>query len=428
MARELRGLDGAEAVLGFDAAGLLRWHATLPRDDGTLAAVGTALALTDGGSDPPLGAVPVDRLGPPGAPLLALTAGGLVLAGTRDDLRVVLEHIADGPPAGPALETGGLIRVAPEALRAAGSLPVKRLAEALLAAGVQELEGALVLEDEALSLVVTGRCAGPLAVAAPLDPSWLDWVPASGTVAAMALALDPRPEAWDALFAAADRVEKADAARAEVAPLRTRLNLLSLVAGVRPEADLWPRLRGISAGVRADPSGRIDGSWLALHAQDPAAAERIARRVLPRLATSMGAVPAGGPMLPEAEGPLPLGRLSGRPLDLCRRETTVLVAWGEGMLADALDARAHPDRSAGPAIRASWGTSLPQRAGAFWPSRLSGRAADGSPTSSALAGAEPTLWWGSAGATSRDEIRWTGLRGLVRRFLDRLPLEPSPDR
>ena len=40
----------------------------VPGDDGTFAAVATALALTGGGSDPPLDGVAVDRLGPPGAP------------------------------------------------------------------------------------------------------------------------------------------------------------------------------------------------------------------------------------------------------------------------------------------------------------------------------------------------------------------------
>jgi hypothetical protein len=396
MARELRLLDGAELGIGLDAAGPLRWHAALPRDDGTFAALGTALVLTDGGSDPPLGAVPVDRLGPPGAPLMARTAGALVVAGTRDDLRAALELVPPGPPARPALETGVLVRLVPGALRSSGGPTIQRLAEALLAAGVRQLDGEIVLEGEALALVAIGQLEGPPppAAARVIDPAWLDWVPASGVLGAMAAAPDPRPAAWDALFAAADRIEKADPARAQVAPLRTRLNLLSLAAGVRPEADLWPALRGVSAGVRADPAGQIDGALLALHAADPAAAERMARGLIPGLVRSLGVAPGDDPGPPEAGDALRLGRPSGRPLDLCRREATVLIAWGTRMLGDALDARDHPERSAGPAIRALWGARRPQRAGAFWPSRLSGRAAAGSPAASALAGAAPVLWWG----------------------------------
>jgi hypothetical protein len=429
MVRELRPFDGAGAGLGFDADGLVRWHATLPRDDGTVAALGTALALTDGGSDPPLGAVPVDRLGPPGAPLMARPAGSVVLAGTRDDLLIGLERLAGGPAAVAAIETGALVRLEPRALRAARSLPIRRLAEALDAAGAREVEGRIVLEGETLSLTATGRFCGPPAAAGVLDGSWLDWVPASGTLAALAVALDPRREARDALFAAADRVEKVDPARAPLAPVRTRLDLLGLAAGVRLEADLWPFLRGVSAAVRADPSGRIDGALLALHAVDAGSSARLARDVVPRLVRRLGVVRGDLPDPPEAEETVRLGRLSGRPLDLCRREATVLVAWGDRMLADALDARDHPARSAGSELRSPWGSFAPQRAGAFWPSRLSGLAADGSPAASALAGAAPVLWWGRRdGATSRDELRWTGLRGLVRRFLDRLPLEPPPDR
>jgi hypothetical protein len=430
MVRELRLLDDAEVGIAWDADGRLLWHAILPRDDGTFAAVGTALALTDGGSDPPLREVAVDRLGPPGAPLMARTAGALVVAGTRDALQAALGRVREATiPGRPEIATGGLIRLAPGGLWPSRSLAVQRLAGALIGAGCREAQGSLILEGEALSLVVTGRFDGPPNAAGAVDPAWLDWIPASGILGAVAVALDPRPEAWDAAFAAADRVEKADPARAQVAPLRTRLNLLALAVGVRPEVDLWPRLRGVTAGVSADPAGRIDGVLLALHAVDPAAAERMARGVLPRLATRLGVTSADGPDRPEAEGVLRLGRFSGLPLNVCRRGATVLVAWGDRMLTAALDAADHPGHSAGPTIRASWGSRPPQRAGAFWPSALSGRAAAGSPVASSLAGAAPVLWWGGRdGPTSRDEIRWTELRGLVRRFLDRLPLAPLPDR
>src|SRR4051794_32001443 len=91
MARELRSLDGGELVVGFDRDdGTPHWHATLPRDDGTIAALAPALALTDGGREPPIGDLAVDRLGPPGSPLAVRAPNGLVLAGSRDALVAAL--------------------------------------------------------------------------------------------------------------------------------------------------------------------------------------------------------------------------------------------------------------------------------------------------------------------------------------------------
>ncbi len=49
MVREFRGLDGAEARIWFPAgASRPIWQAVAPRDDGSFAALATALALTDG--------------------------------------------------------------------------------------------------------------------------------------------------------------------------------------------------------------------------------------------------------------------------------------------------------------------------------------------------------------------------------------------
>ncbi len=245
-------------------------------------------------------------------------------------------------------------------------------------------------------------------------------MPASGTVAAGAVALDPDARAWDAVFALADRVERADPARGKVAPLRTRLNLLAAVAGVRPEADLWPQIRGLSGGILVDPSGDVTGALLALHAADPSAADRMATRVLPRLVASY--LKVSKPEQP-ADGVQRLARLAGRPLDVARRDATVLIGWGESALAASLVAQEHPERSAAAALRASWPQTSPQRAGAFWPGRLCTLAPPNSPLALALADAPPILWSGRNDNTStRDTLRWTGLRGLVRRFLERVPL------
>jgi hypothetical protein len=106
-----------------------------------------------------------------------------------------------------------------------------------------------------------------------------------------------------------------------------------------------------------------------------------------------------------------------------------VLAWGDATLPACLDAFAHPERSAGAAIRSSWGLEVPQRAGAFWPARLRTLAPPGSPTATALAEAPPVVWSGRDDAqTARETIAWTGLRGVVHRFLERLPLDPPPDR
>ena len=48
MIREWRTLDDSDLVVGLDPAdGHLRWFATVPRDDGTLSALATAIVLTD---------------------------------------------------------------------------------------------------------------------------------------------------------------------------------------------------------------------------------------------------------------------------------------------------------------------------------------------------------------------------------------------
>ncbi len=102
MVRELRTLDGAVVGIGFDPGdGHVRWSAAIPRDDGTFAALATALALTDGAAEPPLDGWAVDRLGPPGSPLMARSGAAVALAGTRGDLALALARaraaVRDGP-------------------------------------------------------------------------------------------------------------------------------------------------------------------------------------------------------------------------------------------------------------------------------------------------------------------------------------------
>jgi hypothetical protein len=427
MVRELRTLDGAEVGIGFDPGdGHVRWSAAIPRDDGTFAALATALALTDGAAEPPLDGRAVDRLGPPGSALMARSGAAVALAGTRVDLAPALARALVAGTRGPDDGSGWRVRLVPDALGAIGPVPRRRAAEALRAIGCRGAEARASLDGEALSVALSATIDPAPGPSATVDPSWLDWVPGTAAAAA-AIAIDPSPEAWDRAFAAADRVEKADPARAGVAPLRTRLNLIATAAGARPEVDLWPRLRGASACLLTDAAGDVEGAALALHADAPEAAARIAEQVIPRLSASLtgGARPVDRP-----DGVRELGRVSGRPLGVIREGSTVLLTWGASAPSACRTARGRPDRSASATIRAAWGPSAPHRAGAVWPGRFRFRAAAtaGSPLAAALAEAPPVLWWGRTdGPVARDVVRWTDLRGLVRRFLDRLPLDPPPD-
>ena len=82
--QELKTFDGTEASFTCDPTeGRIRWHAIVPHDDGTLAALVTALALTDGAREVPLGSIAVDRLGRPGSPVTAQVQQRFVVAGDR---------------------------------------------------------------------------------------------------------------------------------------------------------------------------------------------------------------------------------------------------------------------------------------------------------------------------------------------------------
>src|SRR5262249_38774347 len=153
------------------------------------------------------------------------------------------------------------------------------------------------------------------------------------------------------------------------------------------EADLWPALRGVSGCLLADGRGRLRGALLGLHARDPDAAQRIAQVALPRL---LSAKPGNA----RPDGIVPLGDVGGRPVEVSARGSSVWVGWGAGVRADGLAGATDPWRSAGPAIRASWGSPAPQRAGAFWPGRTDRLVPPGSPLARALVDAPPVVWQG----------------------------------
>jgi hypothetical protein len=433
MAGELRGLDQGELVLWFAPdGGAAEWYITLPRDDGTFAHLATALALTDGGREPPLGTVAVDRLGAGLWPLTARTADRFALARSRAALGLALtpalaRTLDDGADL-PALESGWLIAADPEGLGRSGPIGPRRLAEALRGLGCRSIAACAGLEGETLALTVALRLDTRPPSAVAIAPAWLDALPDAGLLAAFACTIDPTDAAWDRAFALADRVERADPAHAGVAPLRTRINLVASTVKVRPELDLWPHLRGLSGALVVDAAGAIDGAVLDLHTDGGASAERIAEKVVPALAPLFGireSPAAAFPALLPSPGVRLLGEIGHRPLSVSRQGASVRLGWGESVFA--------PLRAdcANPALRrlVPQAERLPQRFGAFWPGRLAPATTLGVPLAVTLAEAPPVVWSGRNEAPgTREAIRWSGLRDLVHHFLDRLPLDPPPAR
>ncbi len=311
MVRECRVLDETEIQFGLDPAdGSPRWFAIIPHDDGTVAAALTAARLTypdderlrEQGRE-----IAVARLGRSGGTVASRIGSNLILASSRSDLLRGIPRIKAQPGdtdkrlgigrkvsesapfvfeaegaipgdsvrlggprgqgqtaalvAGHPLDSGLFFRLDPGRMTTprAGSLGLRRAIEALRATNCRRAEGALALRDGRLTLEVATtleeRAATRGVVTRPpvMDPAWLEHFPASNAMAFMSVAVDPAPAFWDGAFALADRVERADPTRSGVAPLRARLNLMAAAAGVKPEADLLPHLRGVSACLWGDP-------------------------------------------------------------------------------------------------------------------------------------------------------------------------------
>lgn len=419
--RELELLDGLRIALNIDHEGAPRWSATVPGDDGTFAAMATAIALTDGASLPPEGPFRVDRLGPVGSPLLAAKGATAILASDRPALSAAIAAASRPDAPGPSAFEGWLVRVDPERLLDSGSTTARRAGAALVGLGYRSLEGRTTLQGDLLSIAAVGEAGdAPLSGNGPIEPGWLDLVPAEGAAGAFSVAVGPGAAAWGGVIELADRIERADASRAGLAPLGARLALLALAAGVRPDRDLWPNLKGLTGWIGLDAAGEPDRAVVALHAVDGEAARSVAG-LIGRLAESDE----------QAEGPDPAGRrlgaVEGRELRLIVRGPTVLIGWGPDVIGRSLEAAAVPSRSAGPALRSSWdGEAPPGRLAVLWPGRLPWPEPAMGPLRSALEGSPPLIWSGrSDHGTTRDAIRWESLRSTLERLLDRLSLEPA---
>ena len=205
-------LDGAEIVLEFRRRAGLRWSATVPGDDGTFAALATAMALSGGGPEGPIGKAFVDRLGPPGSALIAREGASVVAGGSREEVERALARLPLAHDRGPRRPPRPRRSGRPRRARPPAPSPDRGGPAMLSAAGRSGGTSGSMARPSLL--VMVGRFAAPIADPKPVDPSWLDWVPADRVVGAFCTAIDPRPAAWEARFAAADRAEKADPARA----------------------------------------------------------------------------------------------------------------------------------------------------------------------------------------------------------------------
>ena len=383
MVAELKTLDGATLAYRPPA----RWWARVPADDGTFAALATAMALSGGAAEPALGDAEIDRVGPPGSPLLARRGRALVAAAV--DRGALAEALGASRLRLPEAPDGGW-SIAARVDPTAAPEPMKDAVAALSAWGVDAVGGVFGLNSDGMLMsTFQSRLTEKSPTMRPLDLGLLDRLPADGAMLAVGLGLDPGPRGVSSLFAAADRVEKTLPGRSAAGPLRARVDLALGGLGVRAEAEVWPFVAGVAAALYADESGRVVGARVVLGATGPAATDRLARsvsRVARALGPGVSVVAIGG---------------------------RVEADWGE----------VGRGATIGASIRSAIGDATPSRVISVSTGRLPGLAPR---LSRALRTTEPVIGWGVGPS---DRLRWGGLRRGVAAFLDGLPMKlPNADR
>ncbi|WP_165066599.1 hypothetical protein [Paludisphaera rhizosphaerae] len=421
MVAEWRAFRDVVLAVRFEPNGAMQWSAVAPHDDGTLAAMVTSMRLSGGGDEPPLAGTPVERMGEEGSALAAVTPRGTAFASRRAELAGALDRLSKQEPE-PSFDllaltpedSGFRFVLDPSRLVAdpARSVIPSQVVAGLKAAGLKTSAGFLSLRGDRLGLDLASRFAAerPAMLDTPaIDPTWLSWFPVDSTLAAVALATGRGAAFWDSLFEIADRIDRADPDRAQLQPLRVRINLMATLRGVRPEVDLWPLLRGVSAGVvlLGDPNMPVGvGVVVALHAERPEDAERIHRRVIQ-------------PALAGRE------RFADQPIKSIVRGGMVLVGWGEGAIATALKSAEAPEQSAATLIGRD--DHPISRAGVFRPSVVDVTRFDGADLALTvmLAQSEFIVWKGGwAREKAWDVVRWGDLKRSVARFLEIVPQAP----
>jgi hypothetical protein len=477
MAAEWRVFD--QMQFRAEGTGSGHWFAIVPHDDGTVAAVLTAMRLTYDEETPLMHAgrrLAVARLSQTGFPIACQVGPTVVVASSREDLSRGLGTIATVPhhASGTVVGTGGQVpranprrpsllgspidsgiefEIDPAEIVPAPSASVlmRRLLVLVRSLSGARMVGSATLSDGSVSAVV--RAFRPDMVrnhrddplAAVVHHEWLSLIPVDHLMAFVCVALDLNEQGRDAAFALIDQVDRADPARARVAATRTRLNLLAAAVGLRPEVDVWPHLKGVSAAIRGDSHdlGAIAGGWLILHLDRPETAAKLLEDTIPRIAAS--ALGSGKTKNRAARAdagkrnsgtigisqPLSLGTLASLPVFGWQADGNLVIAWGD----DALEASRITSRNAGRGVAAvceNWrasGKPSPARAGAVWPGRfwIAPRKWYDAPATKVVVDLPPIVWWGwnEPGATT-DLLEWTGLRPATKRLVQALPMAANP--
>jgi hypothetical protein len=331
---------------------------------------------------------------------------GAIIGPTREAL-LEARGILDGPAPAVKSDASRIVAVLePAPPRAEDPLTYKRVLKGLVEAGCQRVELTSGIEGEEFRVSVLARYQStPWISKAKIDPDWLLPTAANELAAAFCFAVDPSPQGWNSLFSWLEGVEKADPARAGLAPLRLRVALITGGTGFRPETELYPHLRGISAYAFVGEGQPVGSGLVGLHFANADKARSFVETTLPRVSKQAR---QGEPRV-AADGTRSwpeLGSLG--PVSTRAVGSTVWLGWQPG----SLDRLKPKSEGAASAWLKETVSSRPncQRLLVARPNA----AFEFLPSASAI------LWLGTGeGAETRDEIRWTDLRGCVRATIDR---------
>jgi hypothetical protein len=361
MVGELRLLDKAEVRLGFQAnSGNLRWNVKIPEDDGAFSALATAVSLTEGGFEPELDHLQVQRLGAPGSPIVGRAPNALILASSRSDLRPSTSPVELTLPEASTIDSGWLWALDPKEVRISQDFRIRRIAEILLGLGIVRVQGELTLQRDECRLQTRSRLADdPSSPPSSIDPAWFDLIPKANHAVVFAVALADSPAYRNALFEVVDRLEKVDPSHVQTASFRSRIYLMLSASGLNAESELWPKIRGVSGFLAVDQSSGPECGALAIHTSDEKLAEKLVRTFGPRVAE------LNAPFQPDEQrrsiglntGLQRLAQL-GSPIHLTQADKSVIVSWGESSEKQTSQARQDPGFSAGPEIRRHFGHAL----------------------------------------------------------------------